>query len=239
VLNIGLCDDEPKELEFLLGLVEDYGRQKGLSFEIHSFHRGEELLSAIIGGISLDIVLLDIYMGTSNGVSVARKIREFDKTCGIIFATNSPDHAIEGYGVRAIQYLLKPITAADLASALDRATENALQKDAKCVKISNRQGNYKIAIKDIVYAESNARVITVHKRDGETLSFYDRLDNFARACGDERFLRCHKSFLVNLDYVHAIVNNGAILETGEEIRISMSVSDAKELFAAHAAKSIM
>lgn len=236
MLNIGLCDDEIAELENLRKLVGDYGDQKSQSFDLHCFQSGEDLLAAVIGGQVFDLLFLDIYMGSSDGVAVARKIREYDKTCGIIFATNSRDHAINSYGVRAIQYLLKPLAAENVFPALDQALEALSGKTDRCVQIENRQGSYRILLDDILFAESNAKVVTVHTRKQGDISYYDRLDNFERQLGDTRFLRSHKSFLVNLDFVHAIVENCFVLETGEEIRISMSVSEAKKIFAAHTAK---
>jgi DNA-binding LytR/AlgR family response regulator len=234
-----LCDDELRELENLNKLIVDYGRQKPVSFEIRCFQSGEDLLAAVVGGQAFDLLFLDVYMGGEDGVAIARKIREYDKACGIIFATNSQNHAINSYGVRAIQYLLKPLAAEDVFSALDQAMESLSGTMDRYVQIHNRQGSYRILLGDILYAESNAKVVTIHTRKQGNLSYYDRLDNLESQCDDRRFLRCHKSFMVNLDFAHAIVDNSFILETGDEIRISMSVAEAKEKFTAHTAKRLM
>ena len=226
------------ELESLHRLIVDYGRQRSISLNFSCFQSGEELLTAVTGGQFFDLLFLDVYMGGADGVAIAREIRKFDKTCGIIFATNSRDHAINSYGVRAIQYLLKPIIAEDVFSALDQAMESLAGREDGYVQIKNRQGSYRILLGDIVFAESNAKIVTIHTNKLGDVNYYDRLDNFERQCDDQRFLRCHKSFLVNLDFVHAVMDNCFLLETGEEIHISMSVSAAKEIFAAHVAKHL-
>ena len=46
---------------------------------------------------NFDIIFLDIYMKFSNGIDIAREIRDFDKECKIIFITSSKDHAIDSY----------------------------------------------------------------------------------------------------------------------------------------------
>ncbi|MFA6507768.1 MAG: LytTR family DNA-binding domain-containing protein [Treponemataceae bacterium] len=237
-MNIALCDDEGSELEYLRRLVDEYGRRKQISFTIESFPSGEDLLSFIREKHGFDIIFLDVFMGASTGVLIARQIREFDKKCSIIFATNSRDHAIEGYGVRALQYLLKPIGADALAEALDQAIEVQLLKETKVIYIKTRQGDYRIPLEDILYAESDARIVTIHRRAQEKVSFYERLDTFESQCQDERFLRCHKSFLVNLEYVHAIANNSVIMETGQEIAVSIPITQAKKIFASYTAGRI-
>ncbi|GAB1456391.1 two-component system response regulator RgbR [Spirochaetota bacterium] len=238
MIRIGLCDDEKPDLDHLRCLVEACARDKGISFGIAEFGSGEDLLFAIGKGEGFDIIFLDVYMGLANGVDIAREIREFDVSCSIIFATNSREHAIDGYGVHALQYLLKPLTEKNVSMALELALESISRGKNGCIQLSNKVGTYRILLSEILYAESNARIVTVHCQKRGALDFYIRLDDFERLCDDNRFIRCHKSFLVNLDYVHTISGHSLILETGEEIRMSMRASTAKSLFAAHLARTI-
>ena len=230
-MNIALCDDELPELEILRHHVEEFGSQKKLALTISCFQSGESLLSDLSRGRVFGIIFLDIFIGSSNGVLVARKIREINKQCSIIFVTNSRDHAIEGYGVRAMQYLLKPLGTNALEETLEQALEVQLANGPKTIHIATRQCDYSIPLSDILYAESDARLVTIHRREGEDISFYERLDNFEEQCRDARFLRCHKSFLVNLEHVYSIANNNITMETGQEIPISINISRAKEQFA--------
>jgi two-component system, LytTR family, response regulator LytT len=237
-MNVALCDDEAPELETLRLLVGRYGQGKNLSLSLRCFQSGEELLAAIAQGQSFDIIFLDVIMGSSNGVDIARRLRELRQECSIIFATNSREFAIEGYGVRALQYLLKPIDAAALADALDLAMEAQAAMVPKAVLIKTRQGSHSIPLERILFAESDARVITLHVQAQEELRFYERLDNFELQCQDDRFLRCHKSFLVNLDHVRSIAHGSIIMEAGQTVPVSMSVSRAKEIFASYTAGKI-
>ncbi len=238
LLRIGLCDDVPVELVALGRLVAGYCTNKHLEFELSRYPSGEELLLAVSKGLEFDILFLDVYMGPTDGVAVARKIRESDQHCCIVFATNSRDHAIDGFGVHALQYILKPVTAAAVHAALDQALVALSRQEDAFIQVQKRQGCYRIILGDIIFAESNARVVTVHTRLHGDIDFYGRLDDFERQCGDDRFLRCHKSFLVNLDHVHAIVNNCVVLDTGKEIHISTGIAAAKALFASYTARRL-
>ncbi|MBU0927897.1 MAG: LytTR family DNA-binding domain-containing protein [Spirochaetes bacterium] len=238
MVSIGICDDEEPELESLRGLVAAYARGRGLRFEISSFGSGEDLLMAREGGADFDVVFLDVYMGLTNGVDIARELREAGADCCIVFATNSRSHAIDGYGVHALQYLLKPLSERNVSMALDQALDSLSRRKERFIQLSNRLGRYRIRLGDIVYAESDARVVVVHLRGREDLSFYMRLDDLERLCDDGRFLRCHKSFLVNLDFVYAVESRSLRLETGQSVRFSMSPQAVKSLFAAYVARAL-
>jgi DNA-binding LytR/AlgR family response regulator len=237
-MNVALCDDELPELECLRLLVEGYGQGRQLGFNVSCFHSGDELLASMVQGRRFAIIFLDVIMRPSSGIQTARKIRGLDTNCSIIFATNSRAHAIDGYGVRALHYLLKPVGEEALAEVLDQAMQAQSPLLPKGILIKTRQGSHSIPLDNIVFAESDARVIIIHKRSQETIRFYERLDNFELQCQDARFLRCHKSFLVNLDFVRSIVQNSITMETGQLIPVSISISRAKEVFASYMASKI-
>ncbi len=236
MIHIGICDDERVELDRLESLIADFFKRKELVYKLSAYQNGDELLSSL--DQKYDIVFLDIYMGTNDGLSVAKRIRERDSSCAIIFATNSRAHAIDGYGVRALHYLLKPIAADNLNMALNLALDERSRGGEKSIPVKNRQGCYRVSLDDLVYAESNARVVILHTKSLGDIKYYDRLDNLEVKCGDKRFLRCHKSFLVNLDHVLGIVDEKMRLEDGQDLPISIALSKAKASFASHTAKGL-
>ncbi|QGU94471.1 response regulator [Clostridium bovifaecis] len=188
-----------------------------IKFNITCFNEGQDLIDKITSSEKLyDIIFLDIFMKASNGINIAREIREFDKDCKIIFITSSNEYAIESYDARAIYYILKPINEEKLNNAINIAIES-LNKENKHIIIKNKKGSYRIVYKDILYAESKARVVNIYDKCGEVISFYSKLEDFFQSLQDERFLRCHKSFLVNMDYIlkieqkHICMNNNIII----------------------------
>jgi len=236
VIKIGVCDDEASELRKIATLIEEWGRSHRMSLDIQRFTDGEALLAAIGRGARFDILFLDIYMGDKDGIAVAGEVRKIDEDCDIVFATSARDRALEGFGVRALHYLLKPIEHQALADAFDRALR--APSIERFIQIEARHRIHRIALGDIRFAESRARVVTVHTRSSGDICYYDKLDNFERLCDDKRFLRCHKSFLVNLDFAQAIANAAITLDSGEEVPISKSAPDIKARFASHVAQGI-
>ncbi len=233
VFRIGVCDDEQLELDRLTGLIREYFDRTSQPYLLCTFQTGEDLLAEFKTGF--DILFLDIYLGSENGVDLACRIRERDKSCILIFATNSKTDTLRGYGVRAMGYLLKPIDVAELKGTLDAAMEDLASRETVSIQIQNRNGCYRIRLEDILFVESSARLLTVHTRTQGEITYYDQLNKLEALCGDQRFLRCHKSYLVNLDYVLAVVGDKLHLMDGGLLPISISVSKAKEAFASHLA----
>lgn len=206
MINIAICDDRAEDLEIIYSYVSKNLKDLDISFKISSFSEGQDLIDYINSSKEVyDIIFLDIYMKFCNGIDIAKKIREFDKECKFIFITSSKEHAIDSYDVNAIYYILKPINEEKLSSAIKIAIER-LDKENKQIIVTNKKGNYKILYKDILYAESKARVVNIYLKSGELISFYSKLEEFFQSLQDERFIKCHKSFLVNMDYILKIEN---------------------------------
>lgn len=227
LINIAICDDNKEEIEKISTFVSKNIENFNIPFKIIFFNEGQDLIEYINYSKNLfDIIFLDIYMKASNGVDIARKIREFDKECKIIFITSSKDHAVDSYDVGAIYYILKPINEEKLSNAIKLAIES-LNKANKQVIIKNKKGTYKISYKDILYAESKARIVNIYLQSGEVFSFYSKLEDFYQSLKDERFLKCHKSFMVNMDYITKIENTYIFI--GNNINIHISSTNMVEI----------
>lgn len=231
MINIAICDDMEEELEIISSYVSKNLKELNISFKISSFNEGQDLIDHMRSFNEVeDIVFLDIYMKFSNGIDIAKKIREFDKECKIIFITSSKDYAIDSYDVGALYYILKPIDEKKFSNAIKIAID-ALNKENKQIVIKNRKGTYRISYKDILYAESKARIVNIYLKYGGVISFYSKLDDFIQDLKDERFLKCHKSFLVNMDYILKIENADIFIEENKTIPISTAnISAIKEKY---------
>ena len=197
---ITICDDVFEERRKLRRFLKDGLGASGMEAEIMEYDSGVSLLSDWKrDGIPMDMLFLDIYMKGPDGVETARRLREEDCRADIIFLTVSPDFAIEGYEVGAAGYLLKPLEKEKLKHLLGRL----LQRQNPAM-LSLRQGNsvYSIVPSEILYIESSRNKLTVHTVR-EKISCYGRLDDLAVRLPEKQFLRCHQSFLVNMDRIYS------------------------------------
>lgn len=218
MIEIILCEDQiqhQKMLEkFLKGILEE----NSIEYNLKICKSGEELLNNYPKDI--DIFILDIQMEKINGMDVARKIREIDKNKPeIIFTTSLIEYIQEGYEVRAYRYLLKPIKYEELKKHILSCINEIMNKKNKFILVENKSETYKINIADITYIEIQRKDMSIHTENKvyETKMTMDKIEEELQ---NHNFYRCHKSFLVNIDYVENIKQYVAILENKEEVLVS-------------------
>ena len=212
MIVVAICEDEGYILEELRKKVEKYINRKSLDASIKTFTSGEELLKA---KKKLDIILLDLMLPGIDGLEVARQISGRSR---IIFVTSYREYAVEAFDANAVHYLVKPVTEERLFSALDRAVNQTEQMDNQALTLIKSGKTQVIFIRDILYCEVFNHQVRIHTVHG-TYDYFGTLDMLETKL-DERFFRCHRSFVVNMNCVAGQEKGVAILINGERIFIS-------------------
>jgi len=215
-MNIGVCDDDERDLELLLSCLKEYISQKSLndSVKIYSFKSADLFLNKYQKGF-FDLLILDIFVDDKNGFSFVKEIRKNDEV-PVIFYSSSKDFAVEGYLINAIGYLLKPIDKEKFFNLLEKVFLKEPEKKLE-LKI---KGKYKYFFyDDIMYCESNGRKVTLFIKNGKEYSVYFRLDEIEQFLLGASFLRTHKSYLVNMNYIENIDSRCFVLQNGKKVPI--------------------
>ena len=213
-LRIAVCEDLDKDAQRLLSLIEE----SGFEAETVRFKSGGAFLATQPAG-KYDLVFLDIYMGDVTGVEAARALREVDERCGIVFTTTSEDFRSEAFDVGATQYLIKPVDEEKILKVLQKRQPNRRRN----VLVLNVKGSpVDMPFDDIVYIEVKNHNCIVHTMDrnidtGTTMT----IDNIQRLLPPARFMRCHKSYIVNLSYVVS-VDRDFTMKNGDTVYIRRS-----------------
>ncbi|MZP30033.1 response regulator [Heliobacterium undosum] len=235
-MKVMIAEDEllsREELAHLLGQIED--------IELcPSARNGKELLR-LQKEHQPQLIFLDIEMPEMNGVEAARQLAESSPPPLIIFTTAYEQYALEAFGLRALDYLLKPVDEERLSESLQRARERLQELAPQTVPkapISNlllEEGDKLVVVKPdrIFFAEKEERRVVIHCDRGrfETrLTMQELQDKLA----GHPFVRCHRSFLVNLDFVDEIEpwQNGTyniLLKGLGGVKVPVSRAAAKEV----------
>jgi DNA-binding LytR/AlgR family response regulator len=222
MLQIAVCDDNVDELSNMAHLINLYKASKNFSCEYAVFPNGFDLISNLEKGKRFDIYCLDIIMPGFTGIEVAKEIRGFDKTAPILFFTSSPEYALESYSVKAINYVLKPISKEKLFCTFDEMLEQIkAEKEEDAVIVKSNEGIQKILLSNLVFAEVIGRNVLYHLRSGKVIecteSFSSVCDNLMKyGC----FIKPHRSYLVNMQYVDTIKNHQIILQTLSSVPVA-------------------
>ena len=192
-----LVDDEPLARERLKRLLQEHSQ-----FECAGDVGNGEAALDWLARQHADLVMLDIQMPGMTGLAVAAEIAKQEKPPAVVFCTAYDEHALQAFGVRAIDYLLKPIRKEDLSRALQRAVEWLGKQPDNEVAAGSRthlsarthNGLQLIALEDVFYFYADQKYVSVRHTGGETL-IDDALKQLEDEFGD-RFVRVHRSALV-------------------------------------------
>ncbi len=217
MLRIAVCDDEKRESDYITALVNEWAEGCGIKTEITVFFSAEEFLFKYEEDKNFDILLLDIQMKEMDGIELAEKIRESDKSVQIVFITGFTDYISRGYDVSALHYLIKPVEKEKLFSVLNKADDN-LRKTEKFVLLSVDSESFKVKLKDIIYIEAfgHSCCVACKNRDYEVkLPISDIVKML-----DESFVKCHRSYVANLRNVSRITKTDVVFDNGKSIPVS-------------------
>ena len=223
--RLAVCEDEAEVRRELCALCEAFLSQRSVEHTITPFSSAEALESALLSGARFDLLCLDILMGGKTGMELARQIREKDERTSILFITNSEEFLREGYEVRPIQYLFKPVDRAQLARALE--TDLRLHHRPDSVTVRTGGGTAVLPLALLRYVESRDHV-AVAVLEGGQQSFRVRLSDMEKLLPGDQFCRCHNSYLVNMGRVSRLDGKGLTLDDGTWIPIGRSYYKAAQ-----------
>lgn len=232
MLKIGVCDDHPLYINQLSKIIKEISSSNNIDVDITSFESGESLVDFCSKHTNhFDILFLDILMNGINGITTAERIRKTYPDIYIIFVTISKEYALDSYSVNAYSYILKPFDFDSIKSKFFELYEKIEFNKKNVIYVKNNQDIYTIYLDEVIYFESNLRKITAHIKNGNKISFYNKMSNLEKELTDNLFLRCHRSFFVNLIYIKSIVSNDLITTNNEYLPISKKyLNSTRELF---------
>lgn len=231
-MRIALIDDNLQDLEILEQGIARWAGENYVPLvpPPRLFYSGEAFLSEFQKDL-YDIIFLDIYMEGMTGMDAARKIRETDQDCRLIFTTTSFEFAAESYDVDSTYYLVKPYSYEKLSQAI-RCCGTALLEHSQILPVPGKNGTERLLLHSVSYAEALNRRICVHHKDGSEQTVLMTLRDFsATLLQYPYFCDCTRGILVNLEAVDKLLENCFLLSTGEKIPISrLKYREVREQF---------
>lgn len=220
MIKVAFCDDDLSVLKELSVLMDRYRVERSQDITYAAFHSPLELLSEVERGTQLDIIFLDVLMPGQDGISAAREIRKYDTSVKIIYLTSSSEYAVDSYEVGAYFYQLKPIWQESFYRLMDSVLRECLRNEKNSLILRCKTGITRLELDKLKYCEVTGRNLLLHKEDGEVLDSVGKLDDLCEQLKDyECFVRCHRSYMINMDYVKSISNKAVILSDGTQIPI--------------------
>lgn len=232
MIKIAFCDDDLSVLNEISVLLDQYRVERNQDMVYAAFNSPLELLAEIEKGMRLDILFLDVIMPGENGINVAKEIREYDSNVKIIFLTSSTEYAVDSYTVGAYFYQLKPIWSDSFFRLMDSVISECEKEMQSSLILRCKTGIARIDLKRLVYCEVIGRTLLFHMDSGKVLERNGSLDELCEQLMQyENFLRPHRSYLVNMDYIQNISYKAIIMDNLAEIPIPRGkYAEMKEVY---------
>ena len=217
-LRMAVCDDLEEERVQLARMARSYAQRRGLSMELRLFASGNELLDAARRPDFCHVLFLDIFMPGLSGLDAARQLRAAGCMASIVFATTSQDYGVMSFDVQAADYLVKPFRQEDVDRTLDWCLEH-MPESLRVLSVYAQGEWQELPLTSISYIEVLGHQCHIHT-SRRTLVVRRGLDDLESAIDSRDFLRCHRSFLVNLNHVEGIEGSDFRLEDRTLVPIS-------------------
>jgi two-component system response regulator LytT len=214
-LTTVVVDDEQLACEELSYLLKDFP-------EVDVIATGSNGLQAVelIRKLEPELVFLDVNMPGLDGMGVVRQLRDKgDDLPQFIFVTAHEQHAVEAFRLEAMDYLLKPVDKARLASTIERARRNIQEKkapEAPAAKAPVSTPRNKLMVRansryfivdanDVIYATIDDGLITLVTTTFDGHSNYRTIEELQANLDRDMFWRVHRSYLVNINRIKEVV----------------------------------
>lgn len=206
-----IIDDE----QLARNLVERYVSTINFLELVGSFKNGIDALNAL-NNEHVDLIITDIQMPDLLGTDLVKSLTTKPL---IIFTTAYQNYAVEGFELEAVDYLLKPFSIDRFLKAINKAktlfdlrnagpTTAEFKNNYLTVKADHKL--YKILFADIKYIEGMREYVSFHVSTGRITALMS-LKSLEEQLPEAKFIRCHKSFIVNKDLVTALETGNLVV----------------------------
>jgi two-component system, LytTR family, response regulator LytT len=184
----------------------------------------------------VDLIFADINMPDINGLDFVKSLQDKPQ---IVFITAFSEYAFEGFRVNALDYLLKPIGYNEFLKAANKARiffetirasryEDDENKDYLFVKSEYKI--VRISLGDIIYIEGMREYVRIHLTTGKSLMPLISLRVLEEQLPSSRFMRVHRSYIVNLEKINTIDHSRIIFDGKVYIPVSEQYKDYFQKF---------
>lgn len=223
-MHLIIVEDLEMDRRRLAELLRADCARHGESVDLSFYASGEDFL-AHYRPKSCDGLFLDILLGGRNGIEVAKEVRESEPRLPIIFTTTERDYAVEGFAVKAADYLVKPLDPEKAARCMERLREFAAAPSSISLLETAGRGHstpVDIALDDILYAQCFDHAIDVHTSSGVYRTRMSFQDFTAQLPHTGRFCVCGRGMAINLSQVARVEESSLLLRNGDTVAIPHS-----------------
>ena len=198
MISIGICDDDNK-------ILEDISVKVRTAFECHNIqaeyacYSDPRVLMEKLTGKHLDVLFLDIDMPYFNGMDIAGFVNAEGMKTMIVFVTSHDALVYQTFQYRPFGFIRKTHIDEELDELVGRIKTELIHRKQE-LTIQKGQELLRILISEIIYVESEGNYLNINLQN-EQIRIRETMSNLEKELEGKAFIRCHKGYLINSDYV--------------------------------------
>ena len=199
-MKIAIIDSVKHEQEKLSRMIQKWSSNHNCEAEIFMFKNGFSFLEHFSNSL-FDLIFMDFYLDTANGIEIMQAIRKKDFTVPIIFTTTNKDCIFELVHLHIFDYIHKPYTSDQIAHVLDEFVKLFPgYQNNQILKFSSGKKNVSLLTSNILYitADNNYTVFMTTTGAKRYRIFFSKVSALLT---DQRFIVCTRGVAVNMDYI--------------------------------------
>lgn len=205
-MQILICDDDVNSAERCKERLVQISKKHNTDVDIEIVESGKNFLLFMDTKFAkVDLIYLDIHMPDLDGIKTAMQFRKNNIAADIVFYTVDDSHAIDGYDVDALHYIIKGKTNdAKFEEIFLKALQRSKRRNVEVISVSCAGEHKNIPIQEIFYFEVQNHIITVsygQLPDIQQFEFYSTLSKLEEFLFGKGFIRIHKSYLVSEKHI--------------------------------------
>lgn len=218
-IPITVCEDNETSLSYICSSIEELLKNLNLSPFVSAYSSGVKLRKALSSGLRSELYFLDIDMPKVTGLQLAEEIRRKDIDAVILFVSAKEECVFDSIKFRPFRFIRKSRFKQDLREAMENyfSQKEAFPKhDTVTLEVSNEF--YRFYADEIRYVQAKDNYLNIVTEKSFLIRY--KISELEILLKPYRFLRIHKSYLVNYRYIHLIRNRTVILEDGSVLPVS-------------------
>ena len=220
--RLAVCEDDETVRDEICRVCDRTLTEENIEHDIIPFSSAEELENVLktegqsddsgMNRQPFDLLILDIKLENKTGMELAKEVRSRDERVSILFVTGYAEYALEGYEVQPIQFLMKPLNWSDLKRAL--MTDWRRNHSPRTVFLEKGRKKVRLNISSILYVETDgSHGVQIALTDG-SVKFPAGIAEMERMLPEGQFIRCHNSYIVNLEHVRECSSQSFRMDNG-------------------------
>ncbi len=222
MIRCAICDDEQQVLDNVKFLTESFLKKESIMSDVKLYPDPRQLFFDISDNIRFDIAVLDIEMPYCNGLEIARKIKENNPSCLIIFLTSYVKYAIDAFELEIFRYIPKAEIELRFLKYLSEAVNIIKVQDNQSYIVCKSFDLEKIQYKCIRYLRKNGKYTILYCTDNRETKIRKPINVIKNELNSEEFVTIDRGCIVNISYISKLLDYDVYLKDGERLPVSRS-----------------